>query len=387
MKHYTPDTWNFNSDKNRFEDSKIQRSYSVLQFASTFVEHLTNELEKELVNGETHLKLKKDGSGTQPVESLSLYITKGFESIVPFYSNVPELRKEMSYVGKFLSALSSRFIQNPTFLQGEGSNALTDKVKAILNETNNQLNAIKEDLKNNWETSLICDGYLDPKYKEELFVSTTYDFNEIGLDPTSLQYTNLLVHVKRQILFFIVKDLLKLNWKIRNWPTFLVKESYVIEGQRDTIYWDFDYVKANPQLDQEYSVQKFEAFPDKNLGSYYEHRTADGPRWFQAWLQSFVAANGANIYNYENYSSYYNWSEQADFTEGSKQYKARRIYNHILVDEAGEKASTELTEWLFKDDVHGNISQGYGIALREDVYKNWGLNTESLSDSKKVIAP
>jgi hypothetical protein len=43
-------------------------------------------------------------------------------------------------------------------------------------------------------------------------------------------------------------------------------------------------------------------------------------------------------------------------------------------------APTVLTEWLFKDDKTGFK----GIATREEIYKNWGLQVKGTSLLKKI---
>lgn len=187
-------------------------------------------------------------------------------------------------------------------------------------------------------------------------------------------YQNLLMLFEKKLLYFIAKTSLSTQWKVRKWPTYLVKDSYQIEGQQE-VFYNFDKLCVNSFVDTSYMAQHFDALPDKNLGTQYEHSTVDGHITFQNWLKQ-LCADRRNIENYSNYSSYYNWSEEVDYKEEQKQYKAYKIHNVILVDKKGQKAPVKLTEWLFKDDVNGNVSTLNGIATREDVYKNWKLEQE-----------
>ena len=122
-------------------------------------------------------------------------------------------------------------------------------------------------------------------------------------------------------------------------------------------------------------IQKFEAFPDKNLGNCYEHQTSDGHELFLNWLRG-LCVDRRNVFNYENYSSFYNWTEEASYVDGLKHYKAYKIFNQILVDDNRNKASTSLTEWLFSDDVYENNLNHNGIATRKEVFRKWNLQKE-----------
>lgn len=185
-------------------------------------------------------------------------------------------------------------------------------------------------------------------------------------------YQNMLVVLEKRILLFVAKAVLPTKWKIKKWPTYLVKDYYQIDGQNERLY-DFDEFRINSFLDMSYTIQSFKApLLEETLGTTYEHKTSDGHLAFQNWLKQ-ICVDRRNQMNYQKYSSYYNWSEEADYTEGKKCFKAYKIHSGLLVDKENNLAPVCLTEWLFKDDVYGNSSTLNGLATRNDVYKNWGL--------------
>ena len=59
------------------------------------------------------------------------------------------------------------------------------------------------------------------------------------------------------------------------------------------------------------------------------------------------------------------------------QYSGLKVYLWELapsINYPSAKAPESLINWLFKDDMNGNIVRPSAVTTRKDVFKNWGLN-------------
>lgn len=376
MNNNTSIVWDFDESTQTYKDSQVQTVNAFLSFACSFVSHFKDDVCRDLLEKKEDLQLDLETHPTPSLEEIDTYIARSFEKLCEQSNSYTHY----SFVlGKIISAIATN--ETKLLQQKTPTNNLIDNLHFSFECINAVLALLKKELQTNWQTEFVCEGVYSSKFAETFTLETLSNMKvpEKGFpDSTASEYITMFFSIRRPLVCSIVSKLLKFAWKIRRWPTFLIKDDYFYEGDPDTRFWDFDETVTDTFLDDRYSIQKIKGFPDERLGDTYIHRTTNGAEWFQIYLSGLIGSKAIE-YNYKNYSSYYNFLESANFVDGNKHYTAYNLHNYLLVDNKGNTASPSVTEWLFVNDCTGTASKFHGVATRKEIFEAWDLEVEHAS--------
>ena len=372
---YYPETFEYTLDPvthlKFYKDPRLQTTYLNLRIISNLIHDTQTSARINLLTAENNIKASavKD----QTAEILGMFASKLFEGLSVVFPAGTGLAIASMIIGRMISGIITIAVKesNPNDDIQSKANEIRDGMDAIFSELKHRIDRMINDLEKQWNVPIHCEGYLDQKYKGDVYLKDFADNSDPFPDQASEQYDDMLEFLEDKCLNIIVSKLLPAKWYIKDWNTYNFKDYYTRNNGMERFY-NFDHEIYNYHTDDYYWCQHFPALPGRDLGSYYEIQSSDGHESFMRWLRN-MCTDKRDKARYTQYSSYYNWCETYFYRDGDKDWRAAKIHNKVLVDSNGDYAPTTLIEWLFKDDGGGNIINKRGIENRDAVYKDWGL--------------
>lgn len=378
---YYPQTFHYIIDETtgyrKYDDHQLQITYLNLRIVSNLIADLQTNAKIDLLDAQNNVSVK--AVQDQTCQILGIFACKILEGISVFFTAGTAPAIATMIIGRLLSATITELIKDssPNDDIQKKANEVREGMDAIFSSLKHRVDQMIVDMEGQWNVAHYCESYLDPSQKGNVYLRD-FEYNQLFPDRNSPEYDDMLEFLSARCRSIIVSELLPVKWRIKNWPTYNFKDYYQYDGIGDKHY-DFDYCQYNPHTDDDFWAQEFNSIPEDGFGTKFICKTQDGHQSMVDWLSS-MCLNPSDTYRYTRYSSYYIWTESLSFNNGNKHFIGATIYQQVLVDTEGNMAPTVLTEWLFKDKKDSNK----GIATKEDVYKNWGLQVKRLSLLNKI---
>ena len=378
---YNPTSFHYTIDETtgyrKYDDHQLQKTYLNLRIISNLISDLQTNARIDLLDAQNNISVSavKD----QTAQVLGIFACKILEGISVFFTAGTGPAIASMIIGRLLSATITELIKESTPNDDiqKKANEVREGMDAIFSGLKHKIDKMIVDMEGQWNVAYYCESYLDPSKKGNIYLRD-FDYNELFPDKNSPEYDDFSEFLQARCRSIIVSELLPVKWRVHKWPTYNFKDYYQIDGRGDK-HFDFDYCQYNPHTDDDFWAQKFDAIPESEFGSKFICATQDGHQSMVNWLNN-MCVNPKDVVRYEKYSSYYIYTEELFTQNGNRHFVGATIYQQVLVDTEGNMAPTVLTEWLFKDDKTGFK----GIATREEIYKNWGLQVKGTSLLKKI---
>jgi len=256
-------------------------------------------------------------------------------------------------------------------------NTISAAIYQTLQSLKEKVDEISSDLEKHWS-----DTYTMPNTDKQMFVFQfaqgigTSDEVRFPSDIDPRWDLGIDVFVNK-LQYFITRYLLPKVWSIyQNSPDF---EDVFWPQQWYWKYWKNDPWQGPIDIDGNNCLYH-NNFHEKYCSGIWDVKTAA------------VEAMSDNEWPHYDHDSMYIWwepyqSEQDDWLTNDHLYVGQKVHLSVLRrGDWDEKPEADFCEWLFKDDGFGNLHNDSenSVAMREDVFKNWGLKVH-LMDGGNVL--
>lgn len=367
----------------KYEDPRVQQTYLNLRIISDLVYDLQTRARIDLLDAINYIK--SDAVKNQTYQILGMFGCKILEGISAFFPGGTTAAWASMLIGRITSGVISQLVKESTpddDIQSK-ANDIRDGMDAIFDSLKREIDTMIVSLEEHWGIVYHCDGYSDPALKGDTSLADLADYDYLLPDKENPSYDDLSVFLQARCRYILVSNLLPSKWRVKLYPSYYVKDYYQNNGVGDH-HFDFDYDQYNPHDDSDFWAQSFTGIPERDFPPGWIVGTEENGKSSSDFV-SFVKDLASQSYMIDEYSSFCGYMDATTSVDGSRHYVGNIIHFGVLVDSNGDKAPKVLSNWLFKDSVDGSKISKYGIAMREDVFRNWNLSRYNYAFKKTCL--